>query len=304
MSGSKTSWGGRTQQERALIARLERLDGPRIDELTFRKQSHNAVVYHGVMNGAPVFVKEYETDYGRRLVEKAVEETEVVLAHFEGRSGGIARIEWANSEAKIVVMSQVLGRKLMQAAQGHEGYSVFTQVAQWLKDYVGPRVEVDKYPTRYWYKKRMKADLDQLNDEDQALVVELLALQRIRATGPIVMKSGRVPSDFAPHNLHCTEDEIFGFDIEGNSRQPLARAAVWFAILASRRIEVVGERRFGLPSQCIVPFMEVLDVGVDDDQLWQYLVADLMFARFTERYEDERTRTTLRAAIISHLETS
>ena len=105
-------------------------------------------------------------------------------------------------------------------------------------------------------------------------------------------------------NLHWTGDAIFGFDLEGYSHQPLVKAALWFAVLASKRVENPQERLFGLPSECVQPFMDVMKDQANDGGLWPYLAADLMFYRFQHRYADVKIRVSLRTAIESHLATA
>jgi len=300
------SLADRILQERRLAHDIVSLGGPDIQNLTFRKQSHNAVVYQGELDEQAVFVKRYETDYGPKRTQKAITETQIVLEHFKGRADGIARILWASEQSAIVVMSEAAGQALTTVLNTDDCLPALHNVARWFNDYVGNRREKASFNTRYWVKQRRQMDVSGLKPYDQKLMKDLLVLQRSRSKKQVSIASvkGCTPGDFAPHNLHWTGEGVFGFDIEGHSHQPLVKAAVRFAVLASKRIEKPGDRLFGLPAECLTPFMNVLDGTENGPNLWPYLAADLMYERFVRRYADQVTRDSLRQSIQLHLATS
>ena len=306
MKLSGTSWADRLRLERELSAILHDLQGPAVQEITFRKQSHNAVVYSGRQQDQRVFVKRYQTDYGSVLTRNTVEETSIVLQHMAAGPDGIAETLWASDAAGIVVMAEAPGRPVVDALAEEGCEPVMRQTARWFKSYIGPRHYDDLFSTSYWVRQRSDVDLSMMTDVDRELAQNLLALQRRRmaSNGTIPAVKGRVPKDFAPHNLHWTGDAIFGFDLEGYSHQPLVKAALWFVVLASKRVENPKERLFGLPSECVQPFMDVMQDQANDERLWPYLAADLIFYRFQHRYADVKIRVSLRMAIESHLATA
>lgn len=305
MAVRQTSWADRLRLEREISAVLRDLNAPAIDDITFRKQSHNAVVYSGVLQGAPVFVKRYETDYGPVLVRNTGAETSIVAAQMRDTPDGVADVVWASDAGGVIVMSAAPGGSVADALETEHAGQAMQDVARWFKSYVGPRREDDFFSTTHWLKKRESADLSMMDPQDREVAQAILALQRVRAksSGKLAAVKGRVPKDFAPHNLHWTGEGVFGFDLEGYKHMPLVKSAVWFAVLASKRIERPTHRLFGLPAVAVQPFMDVLGDQVNAPEIWPYLVADSLFDRFVHRYFDEKIRAHVRAMMHFHLET-
>lgn len=299
-----TDWASRIGLERALRRTLEDAGAPPVTEISFRKQSHNAVVFHGTCADAPVFIKQYQTDYGPRLVRNTVEETGVVKGLMADGPGGVVDVIWASEPAAVVIMSAAQGDLLTKTLAAGKAATVMPDVADWLRRYVGPRVFEDSFSTSYWLKQRQAMDVTSLSPSDQRLVSGVLELQRGRsaALGRVPVWKGRLPKDFAPHNLHWDEGAVWGFDIEGYTTAALSRVFVTFCVLAEKILPDSWTRRSGLQDVAISPFLEAFSAYADPPELLDYQATDLALARFVQRNGQPETAQRLRHVLTEMLE--
>ena len=170
--------------------------------------------------------------------------------------------------------------------------------------YVGPRTFADTFSPSFWIKKRKGTDVSALSPEDQTRTAQLIDLQKQRhaRTGNMLALKGHLPKDFAHHNLHWTGDAIWGFDIEGYSTDPIARAIARFAVLAERRLPADGIRRFGVHLVCLDAFSGAFDLSGDHPELLPFLIADELLESLFRRHEDPVAGPVIRRALDAHLE--
>jgi hypothetical protein len=297
------NWHARLQKEKAARALLIESGAPAVRDLRFRKQSHNAVVFEGQLDGMTVFLKQYETDHGPALIRRGVEETAVVRKQMDGVSADIAEIVWFSQKHAMVLMTGVNGIPVADALSKGQVLDVMPQVAQWLVQYVGPRSFGDTFSTSYWTKKRAGEDISTLSPDDQTLVAKTIALQRDRhaAHGSMPVLKARLPKDFAPHNLHWTGQAVLGFDIEGYTTQPISRSIAAFCVLAQRRIPTGGERLYGVHKRCLSAFIDAFDLSDDIAMVMPFLIADELLQSMFRRHDDPVSGTAIRRALIAHL---
>ncbi len=288
----------------ALAGLVRAAGGPDLKDVALAKQSHNALVYLAEMGGRAVFVKHYLTDYGPTLARISAEESAIVHAHMGAGPDGIAEVLWSCEDPPMVVMSAAPGGPLTEVLAQKDAVAALNHVGRWLRAYVGDRTRHDQFSTSYWLRQREAADLAQMSKADQSFASELLEIQRRRAKamGTVPAWKGRLPKDFAPHNLHWTGEGIFGFDIEGYTTQSIARSIVWFCVLAEKRLGPTQGRRFGLQRRAIDPLLAGFGDCNDEEPLLAYLAGDLLLARLIARHDDAATAKGLRTAIRSHLD--
>lgn len=297
------TWQSRLAAERAVRAMLIECAAPKITGLSFRKQSHNAVVFQGELDGQPVFLKRYQTDYGPTLTRISVEETAIVRAQMDGVTAGIADIIWASEPQALVLMSAAPGTPVADALSGGQVAEVMPHVAHWLNAYIGPRRFGDRFSTSHWIKTRRALDWSTLSEPDQALVAQALDVQQARhaAHGALPALKGRHPKDFAPHNLHWTGTAVWGFDIEGYSKNPIARAIARFCVLAERRVPADAPRRLGVAATCLAAFEDAIDLSADPPELMAFVILDELLQSLFRRHDDPVAGPAIRRAMTSHL---
>lgn len=297
------NWHTRLQKEKAARAVLIESDAPAVRDLRFRKQSHNAVVFEGQLDGMTVFLKQYETDYSPVKIRRSVKETAVVRKQMDGVAADITEIVWFSHTYAMVLMTGVDGIPVADALSNGQVLDVMPQVAQWLVRYVGPRSYGGTFSTSYWTKKRAAEDVSALSPDDQTLVAKTIALQRDRhgAHGSMPVLKGRLPKDFAHHNLHWTGQAVLGFDIEGYTTQPISRSIAAFCVLAERRIPTGGERCYGVHKGCLTAFIDVFDLPDDIAVIMPFLIADELLESMFRRHDDPVSGTAIRRALIAHL---
>jgi len=299
MNNVLENWADRYGSERRVLAALRSAGAPVVSDLTFRKQSHNAVVFQATCDGQPVFIKHYQTDYGSRHVRNTVEETAIVRAQMAGSPHSVVDVLWSCERQALVMMSAAPGVPLIDVFQTHQCDAALADVAQWLRLYVGDRVFEDAFSTSYWLKQRKQTDVSHLSAADQNLSSAVIALQgeRARTLGTVPVWKGRLPKDFAPYNLHWSDRAICGFDIEGYTTRPLCRIYANFCILAEKVLPPTDQRHLGFQGRAITPFLEAFCDHTDPPDLLAYLATDLALARFIARYDQAVTADRLRGVL-------
>lgn len=301
--GTIDDWQTRLAQERAARKLLAAHNAPPVVDLKFRKQSHNATVFQGELDGNTVFLKHYQNDYGPVVTRKSHEETVVVRAQMDGITAGIVEILWTSEACAMVLMSAAPGRPVADALSEGKVAHVMPQVAHWLAAYIGPRTFHDTFSSSYWVKVRAAQDTSALSVDDSTLYAQGLDLQRARHAqhGTMPASKGRYPKDFAPHNLHWTGDAVWGFDIEGYTTNPIARCIALFCVVAERRLPAKNARLFGVSADCIGAFSNAIDLTLDSTALMPFVIMDEALKSLLKRHDDPvagpATRRILRAQL-------
>lgn len=299
----------RTFDHRAKIAALKaaliRANAPAVTDINVHKVSRNAVVFIASWAGDPVFIKQYDHDYGPRLVRDTVEETAIVQSQMDGQFGGVVDVVWSSEPEAIVVMTPALGLPVSEVLRDGDAADLMPCLGGWLAQYVGERIEADRFSTSYWLKTRQAADLGALRATDRALLTDLLSVQsdRQRQLGTVPAYKARLPKDFAPHNLHWTGQSVWGFDIEGYSKRPVSRIIATFCILAERALPDPGNepRRHGLQLVCQDALEGAFKDYRDPPDVFAYYVADGLFERALRRHDDPVVMASMRKLIQAHL---
>jgi hypothetical protein len=280
-------------QKRALADRVETalaepLQGEdfAIDEVV--KSNAKGAVFFANWQGQGIVVKQFIGPDCGRTVGRLEAELATLSAHMNDGLYQVNQCLRAFADLGIVFLSRAPGQRLsktIKQASGDAREVLFRHAGRWAAQYAQGCQQVSAFAPRRWIHKLEAFDISSVtNGSDRALLRRLKEIQVARAdaiSGADVTRAAS-PADFVGINLNYHDGVIYGFDIQGESIFPLARAIARFLVwqqmehAAPTDKTVAGIREadyFAMVSSEVLPEKEV-------EALLPFLIAVETYRRF------------------------
>jgi hypothetical protein len=268
----------------------------------------DAVVFRALWRGDLVVIKRFISDKAPGIVTRMQDELATVAASLTNPRFQVNRCLLALPEAGLVVLDHVPGKRLrdhLATAGAAERARLLRLAADWLGAYCAPRRVRSGFGAKYWVRRAAAADITQLSAQDQALTTALSAAISERALAARGARLTRAEGhgDFVDINLIYDGTALYGVDIQGPARQPLARMAARFLVWLQLHSENSGARRVCGLDHCDLDAFLGGDLLDNDERhhLLPVFVGDQLLARFCNEYQGHKRRARAVAAIESYI---
>lgn len=298
---------GETGQEAAhgLAALVARRVGVALADVILLKRAAHGAVFRARIGAVPVIVKQFRGDDPAQTVTRLKAELDHLAEVFGDGPFRANRCLHAWPEIGIAVLSIAPGTRLDLAiarASGDARAELLRQSGAWLAAYASGRRRAAAFGPRHWLRKLDGQALEHVHTPaDRAHLAALRAAlnARLPTLRGIPVTRAAVHGDFAGINLHVYDGVIHGFDIQGEIRMPLARAAARFLVWLQIHDDA-GDfpRRFGIRAEDWEAFLSsgVLSPREAESTLPFFTGVEL-HTRFVESYRRRRLRGNARRAI-------
>lgn len=209
-------------------AELERLMPVKVDEVL--KLHRNRVVFRVKTAQGPAVAKHLLGPQAAAQITAMRAELDYIEPHMTGSCRVIRCLE-ARPEAGVILLELAPGKPLTKALAGRDRAALMAQAREWLAAYTAPRREIAGFAPDFWLQqaitraKTAKADGADIG----AALAKLADLTRHRGAP---MAKAATHGDFVAANLLAAKGSLWGVDIEGERRLPLAKEAARFLVWA------------------------------------------------------------------------
>lgn len=274
------------------------------------KANDKTWVATALINGEKVVIKRYLGAHTAKTILRLRDELSLLEQVFGAGTHQVNKCLMSWPDEGIAVLSFAPGQRLDDAiakARGPGRERLLTHSGAWLAKYTQGRRKDGSFGPAYWIKRVRNRNRDHIDDPDDLRLLDrlmdALKQQKPRLNGcPVVQAASH--GDYVGMNAHYHAGIIYGVDIQGECRIPLARDCarflVWLQIHDKARPD---DRTHGIATPTWTGFLksDVLSVQEQDTTL-PFFVGEQLYYRFVNDYRRARIRSNAAAAIESYLQ--
>ncbi len=268
----------------------------------------DAVVFRALWRGRAVVVKRFLAADAGDTVTRMQAELAYAADHLTDARFAINRCLLALPDAGIILLSDVPGRRLrdcLAEATPPERIRLLRMAADWLAAYTAPRLETAGFGAKHWVRRAEATDISHLSAADRSLAAALIESIVEHALAARGTRLSRSPGhgDFVDLNLVYDGTTLYGVDIQGPARLPVARMVARFLTWQQLHADAPeGPREFGLNTADLDAFLGGgLLPAQERDQLLAVFVGDQLLFRFCESIDTPKHHARAAAAIESYI---
>lgn len=309
-TGLADRWAMRVAAAEALRDILSRKHHVRdLEILEAKRVVKERWVFVARLNGRKVVIKRFLSGDPAATVAGLKAELDYLETIFTGDGFGVTRCLHAWPDSGIAVLNLVPGPRLgaeIKRLSGEERSRLLAQSGEWLRRYCAPRQQTGSFGPRFWIRKIESLPAGRVFiEEDRELLGNLLACLRRQAEmikGVPVLRAA-THGDYSGVNAHLHEGTIYGIDIQGECRFPVAKDVARFLVWVRVHEAAPSDRSSsGISSRDFDAFLGCGILSAEErGTTLPFFIGTQFYEKFVGSYDRRDIREATRRAIRSYI---